>query len=340
MNDLVEVQEKELDFVKRKAEMLLASGVLPRHLTHTGVGGNQREKPKSEQLGLACILIDLSMRTRQSVASLGQSAYFVHNTLAFPSKYAIGMFNLTKEFYPLQYKQVGQEGTDSYGSVAYARHRATGDSYEGPPVTIGMAKKEGWYGKKGSKWPSMTETMLRYRAAMFFIRTTSPECMLGISTVEEVEDTAYNQGVHNVTSEPVKEAQEQQSEGMDAILKIGEQNAQEMEIVTPRNEPEREPEPVEVVEAEIVEPEAPQSQPVSEGNADTALGHDHSLDWSIFSGGIADIEAPQPKTLKEMEELAKACENPNDFYETYKGKIHTGRKPNQQKIYDILIAKK
>ena len=61
---------------------------------------------------------------------------------------------------------------------------------EGPVVTIGIAKAEGWYQKKGSKWVTMPEQMLRYRAASWFIRTTAPELSMGLQTVEEQQDIA------------------------------------------------------------------------------------------------------------------------------------------------------
>ena len=51
-----------------------------------------------------------------------------------------------------------------------------------------MAKAEGWYGKKGSKWVTMPELMLRYRSATFLIRTTAPEIALGFQTTEEWRD--------------------------------------------------------------------------------------------------------------------------------------------------------
>jgi hypothetical protein len=55
-------------------------------------------------------------------------------------------------------------------------------------VTVGIAKKEGWFAKAGSKWQTIPEQMLRYRAATFLIRTIAPEIGLGLHTVDELED--------------------------------------------------------------------------------------------------------------------------------------------------------
>jgi hypothetical protein len=62
-----------------------------------------------------------------------------------------------------------------------------------------MAKKEGWYTKSGSKWPTMPELMLRYRAAAFFGRLYCPEIMLGMPTSEEAFDIDGGQPQSNNT---------------------------------------------------------------------------------------------------------------------------------------------
>lgn len=71
-----------------------------------------------------------------------------------------------------------------------------------------MAKDEGWYGKKGSKWQTLPELMLRYRAASFLISTTAPELLLGFQTSEEVIDTIDVTATANGTlDQKVTEAQ-------------------------------------------------------------------------------------------------------------------------------------
>ena len=51
-----------------------------------------------------------------------------------------------------------------------------------------MAKKEGWFDKSGSKWKTMPNQMLRYRAAAFWQRVYCPEISMGLMTAEEAED--------------------------------------------------------------------------------------------------------------------------------------------------------
>ena len=50
------------------------------------------------------------------------------------------------------------------------------------------AKKEGWSSKTGSKWATMPELMIRYRAAAFWGRLYASDLLLGLQSQEEVVD--------------------------------------------------------------------------------------------------------------------------------------------------------
>jgi hypothetical protein len=56
-----------------------------------------------------------------------------------------------------------------------------------------MANAEGWVSKAGSKWKTMPELMMRYRAAAFFGRLYAPEITMGMHSVEEVVDITTHQ---------------------------------------------------------------------------------------------------------------------------------------------------
>ena len=92
----------------------------------------------------------------------------------------------------------GQRGTDTRGCFVRVT-KPDGEVIEGAEVTIGMAKAEGWYskkdkyGKETSKWQTMPELMLAYRAAAFFARVYCPEILMGVSVEGEVEDMQPSQ---------------------------------------------------------------------------------------------------------------------------------------------------
>lgn len=135
------------------------------------------------------ILLDMRQRLNQSLLGVAQSIYMVHGNPSFSSKFLIGCFNTCGRYSSIKYEYFGKPGTDEWGCRAYAKELATGDTVVGPDVTMAMAKDEGWATKSGSKWKTMPQLMLAYRAAAFMIRTTAPEISLGMMTMEELQDT-------------------------------------------------------------------------------------------------------------------------------------------------------
>ncbi len=144
--------------------------------------------PKAYQgnVGNCMIAIEMAARINTSPMMVMQNLYIVNGNPSWSSQWIIAMINNSGRYKTeLQFEFVGTPGTDSYGCRAYAEDR-TGHRVEGPLVTMQMAKDEGWYGKSGSKWKTMPEVMIRYRAASFFGRVNCPDMVMGIYTQEEV----------------------------------------------------------------------------------------------------------------------------------------------------------
>lgn len=134
------------------------------------------------------ILLDMRQRLNQSLLGVAQSIYMVHGNPSFSSKFLISCFNTCGRYSSIKYEYFGKPGTDEWGCRAYAKELATGETVVGPDVTMAMAKDEGWATKSGSKWKTMPQLMLAYRAAAFMIRITAPEISLGMMTTEELQD--------------------------------------------------------------------------------------------------------------------------------------------------------
>ncbi len=134
------------------------------------------------------IAMEVSARTGSSILAVVQNLYVIHGRPSWGSSYIIAALNSCGRFHPLSLPVDG-EGDDK-GCQASATVIRTGETVDGPRVTIKMAKAEGWYGKKGSKWPTMPDLMLRYRAASFFGRLYAPEILMGMQSDEEARDIA------------------------------------------------------------------------------------------------------------------------------------------------------
>ena len=161
------------------------------------------------------IAVNMAERMGADPMMVMQQMYIVYGRPSWSSQFLIATFNNSGKFSPIRYEFFGKPGTDDYGCRAYATEIATGERVQSIDVTIKMAKDEGWYEKKGSKWKTMPQLMLQYRSAAFLIRTVAPEISMGLQTAEEVADTINVTPDENgmyVSSEEVAEKVEKETE--------------------------------------------------------------------------------------------------------------------------------
>lgn len=142
------------------------------------------------------IAIDIANRLGLSPAIVMQNSQIVRGNFTWRGSACKAMIDGCGRYQKTRYVYVGEEGKDSYGCYLEAIDN-DGDIIKGVPVTIAMAKKEGWYNKDGSKWQSMSDLMLKYRAAAFFMRTECASIAMGFLTKEEVEDVYGKQTIDN-----------------------------------------------------------------------------------------------------------------------------------------------
>ena len=160
----------KFEHAQRVAKMFAESTMVPEHF--------------AKNVGNCLIVLNLAGRTQCDPFMLMQNMYIIKGKPGMEAKLAIALVNNMGKFTPLQYKY--NDGKTA--CIAYAKSTETGELCEGPQVTLEMAKAEGWMSKPGSKWKTMPELMLTYRAAMFFARLFCPEALFGMKTREELHD--------------------------------------------------------------------------------------------------------------------------------------------------------
>ena len=168
------------ELLQRQAKMFCGSSLVPQQFQ-----GEQN-------FGNAIIALEMAQRMNASPLMVMQNLYIVYGNPGWSSKFLIATFNQCGRFEAIKYKETGKKGTDSQGVIAYTREKGSDEVIYGPEVTILIAKQEGWYDKKGSKWKTMPDQMLRYRAAAWLIRTTAPEISMGLQTTDEIIDVEGN----------------------------------------------------------------------------------------------------------------------------------------------------
>ena len=134
------------------------------------------------------IALDVANQARISPFTVMQQLYIVKGKPSWSGQMAISLVNSCGRFSPLEFTFVGEEGTSSWGCFASTTRLANGKKVVSEVITMQMAKDEGWLDKAGSKWKTMPNQMLQYRAGAFFARVHCPDVLLGLYTVEELKD--------------------------------------------------------------------------------------------------------------------------------------------------------
>lgn len=214
--------------IQRQAQLLASSALVPKEF----------------QGNIASCVIAMEMANRMGANPLMvmQNLYIVQGKPSWSSQFLVAALNSTQRFSPLRFevsqpepeREVETEITEwvnkqkttkkirekirNQTCTAWAIEKSTGDRLTSPPVSIEMAVKEGWYSKSGSKWQTMPELMLRYRAATFFCRLYAPEVTMGFQTAEEIGDVVdITPPVESASATDVMKRFEEQSV-TDAVL--------------------------------------------------------------------------------------------------------------------------
>jgi hypothetical protein len=169
-------EAQEFDLMQRQAKLFANSPLVPAHISD---GGSQR--------GLAnCyIALVLAKQMGENPLVVMQNIYIVHGRAGWAASYMIAKANASGVFKGvIRFKYSGEGKTRA--ATAYATIATTGETVE-QTVSLAMAEGEGW--TKNSKYKTLPDLMLSYRAATLLVRLYCPHVMLGYQTHEEILDT-------------------------------------------------------------------------------------------------------------------------------------------------------
>lgn len=172
----LETKREQLDMAKlmEMATMLSKSTIVP--VTY-------QNRPEN-----CYIALDMASRMGISPMVVMQNLFVIQGKPSWSGSAIGSMIKSNPSFTDVELHYVGEEGKDNWGAFVTATKKSSGKTLKGGTVTIAIAKKEGWYQKSGSKWQTMPEIMLAYRAYAWFGRVYCPEVMMGLQATDEVED--------------------------------------------------------------------------------------------------------------------------------------------------------
>ncbi len=200
-NDIVTAPQNQLEELQLQNTLTVFSGeenfqkamIMATELSKSDlIPASYKNKPSN-----CLIAIELSNRLNQSPYLIMQNMHVINGRPSWASTFIISCINASGKFEGCLKFQMNEEMTQCR---AYAVEKITGKKLTSPLVSMEMAQAEGWLTKNGSKWKTMPELMLRYRAAAFFGRLYCPEIMNGMLTMEEAKDikTLSDNNVTNV----------------------------------------------------------------------------------------------------------------------------------------------
>lgn len=158
------------ELVQRQAKALMSADIVP--------------VAYKNNIGNCIIALDMAYRIGANPLLVMQNLHVIQGKPGWSAQFLIATFNKCGRFSSLRYEW-NKEKTECR---AWAIEKSSNERIEGAKITMAMAQSEGWATKPGSKWKTMPELMLQYRAAAFLIRTYAPEIAMGIHMAEEVED--------------------------------------------------------------------------------------------------------------------------------------------------------
>ena len=158
----------------RMATCLASSTVVPKE--YQGNNGN------------CMIAIEMASRINTSPMMVMQNLYVVNGRPAWSSQWIIAMINSSRRYKTELQFEFGHAPEDGGLSCQAWAEDYSGHKVVGPKITMNMANAEQWTTKNGSKWKTMPEVMIQYRAASFFGRMNCPDMIMGIYSADEAAE--------------------------------------------------------------------------------------------------------------------------------------------------------
>ena len=247
---------KMFELQQRQAMMYASSTIVPK------------EYQGNDKVGNIIIAMDMAKRLNANLLMVMQNLNVIQGKPSWSAKFLIASVNSCGRFESIRYKFIEGEplGKIKYNEtvfdpvskrniyqekefdgrnikniicIAYTTAKGSKDILESSPVDVRTAVLEGWYTKKGSKWPVMTRQMLMYRAASWWTNAYAPDVSMGLKTTEEVLDEAnvVDAEYEEIAEQPVNKhhisfEQEEKKEKTDQLV-----DTSTGEILNEPNEP-------------------------------------------------------------------------------------------------------
>lgn len=136
------------------------------------------------------IAMELAEQMKMSLFTVTQNLDIIKGKTGWKSTFIIATINNSKRFKSELMFEFNDKQGDEFACRAFAINKDD-LKVNGTWISIQMAKDEGWTKSKKdtkSKWVTMPEQMMQYRAAAFFGRLHVPDLLMGLQSTDEIID--------------------------------------------------------------------------------------------------------------------------------------------------------
>lgn len=190
--------QKDIAELQRWARIYNASSLLP---------ASWRKGQEQERIANLILVMQRANALRCDPLLLLQNLDFIAGRMCWKSTFLLQLL-LANGWTAPQYAIDGDPNSeafwqkDSNGATFSAVNPATGERETGSKITVKMIMGERWLDREGSKWRTMPEQMLKYRAVAFFCRSNAPAVMGGFYSEDEVRDIVAQEKAEKAAQEP------------------------------------------------------------------------------------------------------------------------------------------
>lgn len=211
-NQQVAMLETAFNTEQRKAKLFANSSIVPKDYQSSQVG-------EQKAIANCFVAMNMAQRMKADPFMIMQNLYIVNGRPSFSSSFLIATINACGRFEPLHWSKIEKRGEavlsngttiPNYSCFAYTRAKGSDIDLIGTTIDMQMAVNEGWYGKTASKWQTMPEQMLKYRASAFWVRQYCPEIAMGLLTNDELIDIDNKASVEDTEAYVVEENNEEE----------------------------------------------------------------------------------------------------------------------------------
>lgn len=181
LDDNLNFKPKTMAQLYRMARMYAESGLVPQHYANNVPG--------------CAIGIQMALRMHVDILTFLQCSFTHKGKIGIEAKLAMARLNTSGKIKGRVSYVLEGEG-ESRQCTAIAVDVESGATLK-QTVTWEMVKAEGWdkpNGTQTSKWKTLTDLMFQYRAGIFLARVHYPDVLLGMYTIDELEDMAKSNG--------------------------------------------------------------------------------------------------------------------------------------------------